>query len=102
MARHSTQNATKFIYHGWVVIDDNGGMKLTRAEPAVKANERKVALKVMVPKSIFQTPALAIDLEFKGDYPAIDKVEVSQAVQEAVKGFGLEVKIEGIPEPVQG
>lgn len=93
MPRYSLKRSDRIEYSGWLVLDSTGGMRLTRSEPKVGANERKVALRVEVPLSVFKTPELRAELSFNGAPQSLNVAEVEAAVADAVSGFGLTVHV---------
>lgn len=96
MTRHTIKRPDRIEYAGWLVVDSIGGMRLTRSEPKVGANERKVALTVSVPTSVFKTPELKAELTFDGAPQSVNVSKVEAAVADAVSGFGLTVNIEKV------
>lgn len=96
VARYSSFQGDNISYSGWLVVDSQGHMRLSREEPTVKPHERKIKLGVAVPKSVFKQPELSVQLAFTGENAPISKAAIKKAVATAVQGLGLEVRVEGL------
>lgn len=102
MARHSIVRATEIEYAGWIVIDDRGGMRMTRAYPGDLAqNERAVAVKVNAPKSLFRQPTLGVQIDIGEPDPSI-LTRAVDAAAEAVRGQGFTVHVGGTDAQAAG
>lgn len=90
---YSDVRRDEITYHGWLVIDSKGGMRLTRADPSLSKNERGVKVDLKVPASIFKTPSLGVKIDIADpDGPAIMASAVSDAAS-AIRGRGIEVHV---------
>lgn len=96
--RHSIIRSDQIEYGAWLVIDARGGLRVTRDKPATRADERRIAINVTVPRSIFETPDLRINVMLSGNAAEPNALEIKKAVSKAVEGYGLEVRL-GAPEP---
>lgn len=92
-ARFSTHTRDEIVFHGWLVIDESGAMKLTRAEPLLQAGERACKLDLKTPRSIFRTPQLAVKINVADAGASVDLAEAVVSAQSAIKGRGIEVRV---------
>lgn len=98
--RSSFRRGDHIEYGGWIVVDAGGGMRMTRQEPRVGNNERKVFVVLRVPLAVFKTPELRAELTFVGAPAENNIAQVEAAVQEVVSGFGLSVHLQP-PAPTE-
>lgn len=89
MPQYFRSTPTHFQFTGWIVLDAKGGMRLTRKPPALAANERRCHIKINVPRAVFSMPEFAIDVNMSGDPRAIDTVEITEDVKNALEGAGI-------------
>lgn len=90
---HSYVGRDQISYTGHLVVDEKGGMRLTRAAPSLDRGERAVQVKLNIPRSIFKTPSLAVNIDISDpDGPAILAEAVSEAAS-AIRGRGIEVHV---------
>lgn len=94
---HFTLNTIE--YSAWLVFDDKGGVRLTRAMPKISRYERRVKLQTSLPKSIFKEPELKAVISvpvIPNDPIRIDIDAARDALQGAI-GCDIDMKI-NLPE----
>lgn len=97
--RYTTESLNTFTFYGWVVLDADGSMKLSRTEPAVSRNQRKMKLDVTVPKSVFRTPELRAVISISDDdAPPVISAEVQARAAEALRDvIGVDIALSVSP-----
>lgn len=97
MARQNTTGDAKtMIFHGFLIVNQNGQMKLSRSAPSLDANEVSIALKVAIPRAIFTKPALSAEIEIPAEAgnPASLTAKTVNNIKDAVKqATGMELAI---------
>lgn len=91
--RYSSVMMNTVTYNAWLVIDEQGSMRMTRAKPQISARERRVAFKITVPRAIFKTPELRVEATVNGEAPEIDMVEVTKSIEDLMIEKGMVVEI---------
>lgn len=92
-ARHSVIEQKRITYSGWLVVDELGAMRLSRAEPGLASGERAISVSLQVPRSLFRTPTLRATVVVPdGAAPALIEAETVAELERAVKAAtGLEL-----------
>lgn len=94
-SRHSMLYGDTIEYSGWLIIDSQGGMKLSRPPPRLAAGERALSLVVKVPKTLFKTPSLKATITIPPDTsPPEISAETVAGIENALKiGTGMEFSV---------
>lgn len=93
-ARMSSVSRDHIVYCLQLVLDRDGGVRMTRTAGKLKPTERAMALTVQLPTAIFKTPSLTATINVDDAHNlTLPPIDVA-AVQEALRGaVGAEVLI---------
>ena len=82
-------------FKGWLILEDRGGMRLTRKEANLAIGERALYISVVVPRSIFRVPALKATITIPSNMAApIISTETVVGIEEALKvGTGMSFSV---------
>lgn len=88
---------------GWLVVDSQGSMRMTRAEPATLKGEVAVAISLNVPMSLFRKPRLKalIQVPAQAGLTNEDAIQAVVHVIETGCDFEVSVTAEARPAPVE-
>lgn len=95
--RHSAITAARIVYGLWLIFDESGSIRLTRARPAIGRGERAMELSLAVPRSLFRTPELSASITIESSDnppPYIDISAAETALRQAI-GCDVEISIKG-------
>lgn len=76
----------------WLVIDSEGGMKMTRGEPTTGRGEVAVSVNVSVPMSLFRKPLLRATVTVP-QQAGVDATTAIQAVVELISSSDFDVDV---------
>lgn len=92
-----TTNAFKrgdnMVYGGYLVVDEYGGMKLTRRRPALAARDVLVGLEVTVPMAVFRKPQLKASVVVPPQAGVTDQQAIQAVVDVVQAGCAFEVEV---------
>lgn len=94
-ARFSVIRSNEIEYSMWLVFDEDGGVRLTRAEPALGRNERGMAVNAKLPRSLWRTPQLSATIAIAGGEvprPTID-ISAAESALKSVLGVDIDLQI---------
>lgn len=90
----SSRDAATLRVWGWLVLDERGGLRLTRKEGRLAPGERAIKLAVEVPRSIFRTPQLKATVTIPKDQSPEELVAKTQGLADQLgAGLGMTVTV---------
>lgn len=102
MPKSSThKTTTQITYDFWLVFSGDGSMKMARGEPDLGRNQRAMAMKAVLPTSLFKTPSLTGSITVADNGAVALKADV-KAASEALKlalGVDIDLRISESPTP---
>lgn len=97
--------ATHYRFIFWLVFDCYGKIRQTVREPAISRDERKMLVRVDLPKSLWSTPALRATIQVTEDNNEptfkIDLQAAADAMRQSL-GVDIDMRIVPPPDPVVG
>lgn len=95
MTKGTVVRGNQIEFGGYLTLDPNGGMKLTRGVPGLRPNERAMFISVTVPISIFKVPTLraAISVPDNLAPPIISVETVGEIERVLAAGIGMDVTV---------
>lgn len=85
MAKNTRRDGDFLVYDMHLIFDRSGGVRVTRGEGALDADERAMALQARLPLSLFAIPNLRATLTVSHEQISPDEIDV-EAAQEALRG----------------
>ena len=97
MNRFSSQRGDEIHYGLWLVLDSEGGVRMTRGEPTTGRGEVAMALSVKAPQSLFRKPLLRAQVQVPSGLN-LTPGEALEAVVQAFAASNFDINVE-IQEP---
>lgn len=76
-----------------LIFDDKGGVRITRKQGQLDANERAMSLTVTLPTSIFKRPAITATIEIADEAYALEPIDISVARTALRDAFGCDINL---------
>jgi hypothetical protein len=97
--RHSIITTNQIEYSFWLIFDSSGGVRLSRAQPDIKRDERAMACIAKLPRSLFKTPELKATITI-GDPSTTGFTIDAQAASDALKAaIGVDIDLRIMEQP---
>lgn len=98
--RYSTVRSQEVEYAFWLIFEETGGLRLTRAEPSLDRAERAMACRVTLPRSLWRTPSLSATITVADGGGPVVNLNID-ALREAVRqSVGVDIDFRVEPPPV--
>jgi hypothetical protein len=91
--RYSSIRSDRIEYSLWLVFDDTGGVRMTRAAPNLCREERAVALTCTLPKSLFRTPTLRATMTIDDAGAGALAIDVEAANVAIKQALGVDIDL---------
>jgi hypothetical protein len=92
-------------YAMWLTFDAQGGVRMSRGQPALGIGERALSLTAKLPLSIFRTPqfsaTLTVNAGPEGGAPRIDVAAAEASMREAL-GVDVVLRVTGSEHQAEG
>lgn len=74
-------------------LSARGSVEVFKRPPSLAPDERAVALKLAVPASVFSVPTLRAEVNFEGETPTPDTVQLAAQVKDILESGGMSVEV---------
>jgi hypothetical protein len=96
-----TTTTDSLTYRAHLIIDERGGMRITRSPAAMSTSERSIQLVLTIPKAVFRRPQLIAqitidDADARSEIVAKVAAQAKDVLREAM---GLDLTIVEEPKP---
>ncbi len=99
--RYSIIRGNYVEYSLWLIFDETGGVRTTRAVPSLARSERAMALTLTIPRAIFRTPQLAAKITIEDSEAKMPTIDITAAETALRQAIGCDVQISVREEPGQ-
>lgn len=103
MRRQTTETKTDIAFSLWLIFARSGTVRATRTAPNLDRGERAMALSIVLPKSLWSTPALRATIEVpevSAPPPTVDIRAAADALK-TVLGVDIDVRLVAHQEGVE-
>lgn len=93
MSKKSYRSGETLIVPLWLIFDSGGGVRMTRLQPGLAADERAMQLEVKLPIALFRTPQLKASIEIEHQEPTVPPIDLTAATDALKTALGCDVEV---------